>query len=252
MRNMYKKVLFAAACLALFGFGCSNKPQVISQALPPMPTLDLKEPGLNTTTTQDKIRFVGTTNMTQIGINAQIHNVKFGAFDIFSDLHDGKNLFKISVGNGIVTSTMDVNVERLPLNPIPTSTTPVVSDVKPTVGQKIIKTAPKTQPLPVPAKDSLPVSFSSSEMNLSALLNDYGARLDWGKASEPFQTYVVVKSKTDPNLYFPKIFWIQAFNNIDLRTWTDRDVTAGETYYRICKLKPDQSVVCGNVASVTK
>ena len=85
------------------------------------------------------------------------------------------------------------------------------------------------------------------------MLLDGKAHLAWNRAASPFQTYVIVKSTTDPNVYFPKQFWVKAISDIDVRSWIDTAVTAkATTYYRVCKLQPDQSVVCGTTAKVVK
>lgn len=213
-----------------------------------MPTISVSEPLLFSTTTKDQIRLVGTSNMANVWIGQNTQPVKDGKFETTLDLKDGQNKFSILTGNGIVTSTMEVMVDKISVtttHPAPSATT------KTTTAPKTSKAA-QPKPAASPSQPQIPVSFSSSEMNLTISLGVYGAVLNWSKAFEPFQSYVLVKSQTDSNVYFPKVFWFQAINNVDLRTFTDRDTKSGKTYYRVCKLKPDQSVVCGNVASVNK
>lgn len=239
------------AVLSFVGAGCSKSTQVGVKPIPPMPTISISEPALSSTTTDSQIRLVGSSNMTQVWIGQSIYDVKDGKFQTVLDLKDGLNEFPVWTGNGIVTSTMAIKIEKL----VPATSTPVVA-IAPTKTTVSPRTATKsTTPKPAAApktQPQVPVTFSSSEMKLTASLGVYGAQLNWSKAFDPFQSYVLVKSQTDPNVYFPKVFWFHAINDIDFRTFTDRDTKAGKTYYRVCKLKPDQSAVCGNVASVNK
>lgn len=196
--------------------------------------------------------------MEKIQVGRSEHVVKDGKFDIALDLLEGSNIIPIEVGNGVVTSTMELKIERMGTSTLPgaTAVTPETIAATPTktvtpVKAPTVKTPPK-KTSPTSAVAQVPVTFSSSEMQATVSLSSYGAQLTWSRAFTPFQSYVIVKSTTDPGVYFPKVFWIKAINNIDLTTWLDKSPASGKTYYRVCKLEPDQSVVCGNVTSVTK
>jgi len=247
---MQIKALLLLVCLVTFGAGCSKSALIGNKPIPPTPTISVSEPALSSTTTDSQIRLVGSSNMPQVWIGQSIYDVKDGKFETVLDLKDGLNEFPVWTGNGIVTSTMAIKIEKI----VPATSTSAVATA-PTKTTISPRTAAKSQPKPAAApktQPQVPVTFSSSEMKLTASLGVYGAQLNWSKAFDPFQSYVLVKSQTDPNVYFPKVFWFQAINDIDFTTFTDRDTKAGKTYYRVCKLKPDQSAVCGNVASVNK
>jgi hypothetical protein len=245
---MAKKMIFLLVCVGLFGAGCAGKTPSSNRVNLPLPVISIKEPSLHSTTTLAQVHLVGNTNMGQVWVGRSVHEVKDGQFDILLDLQAGNNTFPVFTGNGTVTSTMELVIERLA-----TSTQPSIAAVgaskAPATKPTAKSAAPKTSAA-VPAQ--VPVSFSSSEMKLTISLGIYGAQLSWSRAFEPFQSYVLVKSSTDSNVYFPKTFWFQAISNVDLRSFTDRDTKPGKTYYRVCKITPDQSVVCGNVASVNK
>ncbi|MFA6160710.1 MAG: hypothetical protein WC766_00870 [Patescibacteria group bacterium] len=253
---MQKPFILALSLMAFLGAGCASQtPQ--TRLTPKTPTLNLLSPGLYSTTTASKLSAIGETDADVVYLGETPNEVKDGKFDIELDIKEGKNEFPLSVGNGIVTSTMKIVVDRV-------AEPESAKDQGSKTDDERLRTNNKTVPGKLPsgmtdqaatpkaADSSVPVSFSDSEMHLTITQSQYGAELSWGKAVEPFQSYVLVKSATDPSLYFPKVFWFKAITSIDTRSWTDKDLKSGKTYYRVCKIKPDQSVTCGSVASITK
>ncbi|MDD2785686.1 MAG: hypothetical protein PHS79_02205 [Patescibacteria group bacterium] len=253
---MQKPFILALSLMALLGAGCASQtPQ--TRLTPKTPTLNLLSPGLYSTTTASKLNAIGETDANVVYLGETQNEVKDGKFDIELDIKEGKNEFPLSVGNGIVTSTMTIVVDKVAEQVTTKDQGLKTDDEKSKTNNKINsdKRLPGTTDLavtPKAADSSVPVSFSDTEMHLTISQSQYGAELSWGKAVEPFQSYVLVKSETDPSLYFPKVFWFKAITSLDTRSWTDKDLKSGKTYYRVCKIKPDQSVTCGNVAYITK
>jgi hypothetical protein len=121
------------------------------------------------------------------------------------------------------------------------------------------KPAPKpsapTQSSSNPSAVGQAPTFVSDQLKLSVLVSSYGADLTWTPSYNKLVTaYVIVKSTTDPNPYYPKENWTSFHSAITGNyTWEDRYIQAGAlTYYRVCALLSDDTTLCGNVASALK
>lgn len=114
-------------------------------------------------------------------------------------------------------------------------------------------TAPQSSPTPS-AVGRTP-TFVTDELKLSVAVSQYGADLTWGQSfKKDLKGYIIVKSTTDTNPYYPKQYW-SLFRNVNTgnHSWTDRQIEKGKrTYYRACALTADDSVFCGNVVSALK
>jgi hypothetical protein len=140
----------------------------------------------------------------------------------------------------------------------PTSTTATTTKTAPAPApaKKPAAKAPTTQTAPQtvtnPTQLGRAPTIVSDQLKLSVLLSKYGADLTWTTSfSKTLKGYVVVKSTTDSNPYYPKEAW-SMFRNADTGnyTWQDRNIEHGKTtYYRVCALMSDDSVQCGNVAT---
>ena len=109
---MRKTLIAVLSLIVLFGAGCASKtPQ--TRLTPKTPSLNLLSPGLFSTTTASKLNAIGETDADLVYVGLTPNEVKDGKFDIVLDLKEGKNEFQLSVGSGIVTSTMQVVVEKL-------------------------------------------------------------------------------------------------------------------------------------------
>lgn len=114
--------------LSLAGAGCfghqsTNRTEGVSktekniQPVPvrepsPLPVLSINKPGLRSTTDLRQVRIQGTTNMPEVRLGSEKFTVSNGTFDIPLDLKEGRNLAAISSGNGIVTSTIHIIIDR--------------------------------------------------------------------------------------------------------------------------------------------
>ncbi len=269
MRNTW--LYPALVGLMFLGAGCWSKPvtqtnpnpQPVANALP---ALSVLEPGLSSSTYRETIDVKVSTDQKTVWIDGKRVEVSADQGLLTVALKPGLNNIPVAVSNGTATTTITLNVTRNSPETATTSTAettktaaatqpatnpvakPSTSPTK-TAPTKTTTVAPTSAPKPAPLK----VEFVSGELGLTASLEPNGATLSWTKAMEPFQTYVIVKSTTDPAPYFPKIFWVKAINDVDIRTWRDTTAEAHKTtYYRVCKIKPDQSVTCGNVAKIVK
>ena len=123
---------------------------------------------------------------------------------------------------------------------------------------------PATKPAPTPTVPQTATNpaaigrtptFVTDQLKLSIVVSQYGAELTWTPSySKMLKGYIAVKSTTDSNPYYPKEFW-SLFRNADTgnNTWEDRSLEKNKlTYYRICVLQTDESVLCGNVATALK
>jgi len=264
-------IFLGFALLTTLGAGCWNKaPSNLpaTQKQLSLPKLDITSPGLSAATPESNITISGTTDQGLVWFGDKYYAVKEGKFEQIVDLTPGANRIPVSVGNTMATTTINVTIERMvsatttsdtvkPAETAPAATIVAPAQNKTTaVAPAAKKTATKIAApatVPTPAATAPAVQFVSGELGLTVSLMDGNAYLSWGRAAEPFQTYVIVKSTTDMSPYFPKIFWTTAINNIDVRQWIDRNVAAkSTTAYRVCKLRPDQSIACGNAAKVTK
>lgn len=246
-----KKTLFLAviSLTVVFGAGCKSAQPPAQTRTNPLPQLDIVSPGLSTSTWQTTIHIIGNTDAKTVWVAHNAHEPYQGKFDIEVKLDKEQNSIPVAVGNGVATTTISVNVAKITLPVSNAQKTTVPTTRGTTRAPAIIPKAPTAKPAPPAAA----VTFSGSEMQSSVSLDSYGANLAWTRSDSIFQTYVIVKSTTDPNLYFPKQFWVKSFNDIDTRSWRDTAVAAGKTtYYRVCKIAPDQSITCGNAVHVTK
>jgi hypothetical protein len=92
-------------------------------------------------------------------------------------------------------------------------------------------------------------------MILGVVVSDKGADLRWTLWSDrDFKGYVLVKSTTDQNPYYPKQSYFRFENReVGARFYQDQQMERGKTtYYRVCALDVDESVTCGPVASAKR
>lgn len=126
-----------------------------------------------------------------------------------------------------------------------TSTTPSKTAPKTTTKPKTA--APAPTPIVTPA-------FTSSGLQLGVVVASYGADLSWTMYSgKDLAGYALVKSTTDANPYYPKQSWFRFESaSVGARSYQDRSMEKGKTtYYRVCAVRTDNSIVCGNVAKGT-
>jgi len=88
---------------------------------------------------------------------------------------------------------------------------------------------------------------------LYAELRSNAVALGWSPSkSEEFTSYVVVRSTTDQNPYYPKTQAVATFSDKTDTSFTDRAVEKGKDYYyRICQTKTGKRAACGNILHVT-
>lgn len=126
-------------------------------------------------------------------------------------------------------------------------------------------TAPAPKPAPKPTttatnpaptgERSAGVKFVNDSMSLSVLVSDKGADLRWTLwTDKDFKGYLLVKSTTDANPYYPKQYYFRFENReVGARFYQDAQMERGKvTYYRVCALDIDESVTCGPVASAKR
>ncbi len=83
-----------------------------------------------------------------------------------------------------------------------------------------------------------PVVFDD-RIEFWAELDDEGhVYMDWNKYERPdaFTYYKIVRSQSNPNPVYPEDGFIYYTEDRDLLTYTDTDVPAGTSYYRICQV----------------
>lgn len=140
------------------------------------------------------------------------------------------------------TSTSDAAAPAAAPAPAPTKTIP--------------KTAPKpvAKPAPTPAPTTPPpttTTFTSSGLQLTVVVATYGADLSWTMyQGKDLKGYYLVKSTTDQNPYYPKEFYFRFESAaVNARAYQDRNMEKGKTtYYRVCAIRIDDTIICGNVA----
>ena len=147
-----------------------------------------------------------------------------------------------------------------------TSTTVATTTKAAPTTTKTGTTTPTKKPAPKPAPTAPQTvtnptqlgrtpTFVSDQLKLSVLVSSYGADLGWTPSYlKDIKGYVIVKSTTDTNPYYPKEAWATFINaNTGYYKWEDRNLEKGKTtYYRVCALLADDSVTCGNMASALK
>jgi hypothetical protein len=92
-------------------------------------------------------------------------------------------------------------------------------------------------------------------MMLNVLVTDKGSDLRWTLWSDKdFKGYVLVKSTTDTNPYYPKQYYFRFENSaVNARFYQDAQMERGKTtYYRVCALDADDTITCGPVASAKR
>jgi hypothetical protein len=135
----------------------------------------------------------------------------------------------------------------------PTTTKPAAAPIKKPAPKPTTNTAPQT--VTNPAQLGRAPTIVSDQLKLSILVSSYGADLAWTPSYvKDIKGYVIVKSTTDSNPYYPKEAWATFLNaNTGYYQWQDRNIEKGKlTYYRVCMLLADDSVTCGNVATALK
>jgi len=95
--------------------------------------------------------------------------------------------------------------------------------------------------------------YIASELILSLSKEGNGVRLKWTRCnSDNFNSYKVVRSKTNSNLYYPNNDPVYSTGNQEELNYLDQSVELGATYYyRVCSLESNGESWCGNVASIT-
>jgi hypothetical protein len=197
----------------------------------------------------DATTLLGTTNGATLMVNGVSVPVQNGRFETAVSLNQGKNTIQLKATNEGGSTEAAITVTRATPPTEPASTAP-----KPAPKPSTKPTTPTTSPTPTaPAPSTPTVSFVADEVKLSAVLGTSGATLSWTRATKSFKGYAIVKSTTNSSPYYPKL-WQSAFlSDVDSRQWVDTNVEKGKTtYYRVCAVALDDTVRCGNVASVTK
>jgi len=95
--------------------------------------------------------------------------------------------------------------------------------------------------------------YIASELVLSLSKEGNSVRLNWTRCnSNTFNSYKVVRSKTNPNLYYPNNDPIYSTGNQEELSFLDQNTEAGVTYYyRVCSYESNGESWCGNVANIT-
>jgi len=95
--------------------------------------------------------------------------------------------------------------------------------------------------------------YIASELVLSLSKEGNSVRLNWTRCnSNTFTSYKVVRSKTNPNLYYPNNDPIYSTGNQEELSFLDQNTEAGATYYyRVCSYESNGESWCGNVANIT-
>ncbi|MDD5043381.1 MAG: FecR domain-containing protein [Patescibacteria group bacterium] len=92
----------------------------------------------------------------------------------------------------------------------------------------------------------------TGELQLSVSKASDGVHLSWTpRAGEGFMYYKVVRSETNPDLYYPNDGYIKYSTKRTFNSYLDADIAAGKTYYyRVCSKEESGEVWCGNVVTV--
>ncbi len=161
----------------------------------------------------------------------------------------------VLLGAGCAPSTTPIPMPGQPqvpnaVIPPPPAVTTTAPAAKPPTAIK--KPAPKPAAAPAPAPNRTP-TFTATQMIPSVTVAAYGSDIHWTMYSNPgFKGYALVKSTIDSNPYYPKQEWFRFENSdVNARAYQDRNLEKGKkTYYRICAINADDSIICGPVASV--
>lgn len=95
-------------------------------------------------------------------------------------------------------------------------------------------------------------SVTDDSLVLAAELNDNGAYLSWSVfAQDDFKSYQILRSVNNPDLKYPDDDTIKSSVMPSFNSFADSDLNPDQKYYyRICVVKQNDKVVCGNVRSV--
>jgi len=87
---------------------------------------------------------------------------------------------------------------------------------------------------------------------LAAEPKDNGIYLSWSIYNkDDFKNYKIVRSEDKPDLKYPDDQVIKSSLDKGLNSYLDNEVTQGKKYYyRVCVLKINDKVACGNVANI--
>lgn len=96
--------------------------------------------------------------------------------------------------------------------------------------------------------------FQAISDSLALLLSqsDEGVKLSWTAYNQDnFKEYKIIRSETNAELKYPDQQAIKASGDKALSSYLDKEAKEGKKYYyRICVLKDNDKVACGNVANI--
>lgn len=92
----------------------------------------------------------------------------------------------------------------------------------------------------------------SSSLQLSATLKEESVSLSWSAYDgTDFKSYQVIRSESNINPKYPDDSTIKTSDDINLNSYLDDKVLSDKNYYyRVCVVKTNGNVACGNVASI--
>ncbi len=95
-------------------------------------------------------------------------------------------------------------------------------------------------------------SVTDQSLELAADLKQSGVFLSWSiYHAADFKNYKIVRSKNDNNLKYPDNTEIKSSLSRGLNSYLDQSIDSGESYYyRVCVIKTNDKVVCGNVVNM--
>jgi hypothetical protein len=101
------------------------------------------------------------------------------------------------------------------------------------------------------ADDEPDFSVIDQSLELAAELKQSGVFLSWSiYDGDDFKNYKIVRSKTNSNLKYPDNQEIKSSLSQGLNSYLDQSIETGEKYYyRVCVIKTNNKVVCGNVVN---
>lgn len=94
-------------------------------------------------------------------------------------------------------------------------------------------------------------SITDQSLELSAEIKESGVFLSWSiYHADDFKNYKVVRSKINDNLKYPDDSEIKSSLSQGLNSYLDQSIESGQKYYyRVCVIKINDKIVCGNVAT---
>jgi len=95
-------------------------------------------------------------------------------------------------------------------------------------------------------------SITTDSLELAAEKKENGIYLSWSVYNlEDFKNYKIVRSEKNSELKYPDDELIKSSALKDFNSYLDNKVETGKKYYyRICVLKQNDKVICGNVSNV--